>query len=118
MNHRPKLFRLADIFLLSAILLLTAGITAAILLPRRGGSAAVIRVDGEIVAALPLDRDTVYPVQSKWGSNTVTVKDGRVSVSDADCPDLVCVHTPALEKGSVGVIACLPHRLTVQVEDK
>ena len=43
------------------------------------------------------------------------IEDESIAVVDADCPDLVCVKTgKASKKGDV--IACLPHKLLIEVK--
>ena len=116
----PRAFRRADIFLLAALLLLT--VIGTVLFLRGNGSTgsdiyAVIYVDGEKLASLPLSEDTDYQVKTGRGSNLVCVRDRRVFVESADCPDKVCVHTPALTGETNGVIACLPHRVIIRLEE-
>ena len=82
------------------------------------GTTVVITIDGEIYKSLPLNEDTVIEVQSgetgEW-KNTVTVKDGKVIVSYANCPDGICEsHRPIRYKGES--IVCLPHKVVITVE--
>lgn len=76
--------------------------------------AAQIMINGEIVKVLPLDEDCEFTVECENGYNVVTVKNGTVCVSDADCPDKVCVSTGAISGGAIPIV-CLPHRLEVVV---
>ncbi|HHW68539.1 MAG: hypothetical protein PWP07_1746 [Epulopiscium sp.] len=49
------------------------------------------------------------------GFNTIRVEKGRISFIDADCPDLVCVHSGWLsEPGDIAV--CLPHKVSIHIE--
>lgn len=49
------------------------------------------------------------------GFNTIRVENGRIRFIDADCPDLVCVHSGWLsEPGAIAV--CLPHKLSIHIE--
>ena len=52
------------------------------------------------------------------GKNVVTVKDGSVSVTDADCRDKICVKSAPLKKdnAATSVIVCLPHKLIITLE--
>lgn len=77
-----------------------------------GGEEAVISVGGEEVYRIPLSEDRVIELEC---GNTVEIKDGRVRVSEADCPDLVCVGTGWIEDGSSAIV-CLPHKLSVTVD--
>ena len=59
------------------------------------GQTAVIRVDGEVYQRIDLRAVTIpydIEVQTDWGTNTVHVESDGVSVTYADCPDLLCVQ--------------------------
>lgn len=105
--------------------LLLAGILAAVFLalsvfgkkpPQDAGLRAVIQVKGETVHTMELDQDAQYTVAGEDGHyNTVVVADGTVAVSEADCPNQICVKTaPIRFPGEV--ISCLPHRLIISIE--
>ena len=49
------------------------------------------------------------------GSNTVSVERGRICISQADCPDQVCVHQGGVSDGATPIV-CLPHQLVIQIE--
>lgn len=76
----------------------------------RGEDAAVAEVysHGELVATLPLAIDREITVDEK---NTVTVKDGKVAVTWADCPDQYCVERGYCSGGAD--VVCLPNRLVI-----
>ena len=50
------------------------------------------------------------------GYNIVVIADGKVRVSEASCPDQVCVRTGPTDQ-TASPIACLPNRLVIQVID-
>ena len=78
------------------------------------GTRAIVKVDGQVILELDLSRDLEHWVGNDEGRNLIQVADGAVRVTQADCPDLVCVHTgPIREEGEV--IACLPHKLIVYI---
>lgn len=81
----------------------------------KSGTRAIIEQDGETVAELDLNKDTeLFLNDENGGSNTITVHNGQISVTKANCPDLVCVRTGAIsETGEV--IACLPHKLIITI---
>lgn len=81
----------------------------------KSGTSAIIEQDGETVAELDLNKDTeLFLNDGNGGSNTITVHNGQISVTEANCPDLVCVRTGAIsETGEV--IACLPHKLIITI---
>ena len=49
------------------------------------------------------------------GENVIRIEGETIAVIEADCPDLVCVHTGAASKKG-DVIACLPHKLLIEVK--
>ena len=78
---------------------------------------AVVRHQGQVVKTLPLTEDGSYTFSCPEGKNLIVVENGRVFVSSADCPGKECVMSAPLDKDdSLGVIACLPHGLTVTIE--
>ncbi len=81
----------------------------------KSGTSAIIEQNGETVAELDLNKDTeLFLNDGNGGSNTITVYNGQISVTEANCPDLVCVRTGAIsETGEV--IACLPHKLIITI---
>ncbi len=74
---------------------------------------AVITIDGEEYARLPLDTDTTVSLPT---DHIVMVKNGKISVVDAPCPDRICVQTSAAY--AVGqCITCLPERVVITVTE-
>lgn len=80
-----------------------------------GAGAAVIEQDGQEILRLPLQEDASVRISCEGGYNVVTVKSGRVAVTEADCRDQICVNQGEIS-GSFETIVCLPHRLSVHLE--
>ena len=80
-----------------------------------GGTSAEIWSDGVLYQMVDLSRNQTIVVESAYGSNTVIVRDGEISVAEATCPDGVCIaHGPARAGDP---IVCLPNRLVIQQAD-
>ena len=104
-----------DILLIAALLLAALAVWGLLRLTRSRGAEAVVTVDGETVATLPLTEDTVVNIGAGEGfSNVVEVSGGRVRVSDADCLDRLCVRMGWISRDGESVV-CLPHKLVVTV---
>ena len=105
-----------DILLVLVIISLALIAFLVFKLSAREGSEAVITVDGNTYATLPLSKNATLTVTlENGGENTVTVKGGEVFVTSADCPDKICVsHRPIKNVGET--IVCLPHKVVVTVE--
>lgn len=108
-----------DIILLSGILL-TALLAWLIPSFLNKGKPAVVRVyqDGNRIADYPLAEDltTAIPYGEEH-YNLLLIEGGKVSVSDADCPDQLCVKQRSISGNGESII-CLPHRLVVQIESE
>ena len=51
---------------------------------------------------------------SDGGYNIVEVEPGRIRVSEADCPDQVCVRQGWIATSAAPVV-CLPHGLVIEI---
>lgn len=99
------------IFLLAAVLVVCVLLSLWLLLP--GEDAAFVQVisEGELLYTLPLNVDTQIQVVSPYGTNVVTVRNGKVAVTQADCPDGYCMDRGWCSSGVQ--IVCLPNRLVL-----
>lgn len=105
----------ADMILIGALLLTGIVIACVLVLTARPAKTAVVRVDGNIIKELPLDVDTEYIVEgSGGGRNTLIVEGGSVRVSEADCPDGLCVHMGKINRSGQSII-CLPHKVVIEI---
>ena len=69
---------------------------------------AEITSKGELVKTVDLQIDQELTVD---GHNTVTVRDGKIAVTWADCPDHYCMKRGFCSGGTD--IVCLPNRLVI-----
>lgn len=81
---------------------------------------AVVRViqNGQEIASYPLseDRTVTIPYEDE-NYNLLFISSGEASVSDADCPDGLCVRARSISRNGESII-CLPHKLVIQIESK
>lgn len=85
-----------------------------------GGNIACVYSEGKLIKTIELDScdEQTFTVESSDGGyNIIEVKNGTVSITDADCPDKICVHTSPISDG-VQPIVCMPHKLVVRIESK
>jgi hypothetical protein len=74
---------------------------------------AVVTVDGEEFGRYSLNENGTFLLNG--GSNTLVVENGEAWVSEANCPDKVCMGMGKISRNGE-FIACLPNRLIVIVE--
>ena len=98
---------LLKLLLLALALYLVIGAT------RREGGTVVVRVDGAETERHALTADGVYPLNG--GSNILVIAEGQAWLSEANCPDLLCVRQGKIHYTGQSIV-CLPNRLTVTVE--
>lgn len=111
MSPRKKtLYR--DIGLIAFFLLLAAGLFLFLRAGRTDGARVVVRVDGQDVATYSLEQDGRYELNG--GSNILVIRNGEAWLTDANCPDKLCVRQGKI-RVTGQVITCLPNRLTVTV---
>ena len=66
-------------------------------------------------AACTLGEEQEIPiVQDGVTTNVLTIRDGRADMTEADCPDKLCVHQKAISKNHE-MIVCLPNKVVVEV---
>lgn len=98
-----------------AAVILIAGIAGSIFvlnLPKK--NAAEIRQDGRVIRTVSLAdaKDEVFELKYHGGKNIIEIKDGRIRVREADCPDQTCVRMGWLSSSALPVV-CLPHHLEI-----
>lgn len=82
----------------------------------RTGTTARVLQNGVELHRLSLDEDVQLTVTAPGGSsNTIAVRDGRICVLQATCPDQVCVDRGWVSDTAAPIV-CLPHGLVIEVE--
>ena len=100
------------IWILCGLLALCLGLSAVMLLPGEDAAFAEITSGGEKIRTVDLRIDQVFTVTApQGGHNVVTVKDGKIGVTEADCPDHYCMKRGFCAPGTD--IVCLPNKLVI-----
>lgn len=108
------MFKKADIFLL--LILLVLGMIATYLVSSADdlGTHVKISVAGEVYGTYSLDEDRTITIGKYKNYNKVVIKNGKVFMSDADCPNKICVkHSPINSTGEN--IVCLPNKVLIEI---
>lgn len=110
-----KLFTKKDAGLLAAVLLVAGAAALFFWFPGRAqGELVRITVDGRLYGEYELARDRQIRVEEGTHYNEVVIRDKKVYVTEADCPDKYCVMHHEIGK-SKETIVCLPHRMVVEI---
>lgn len=78
------------------------------------GNVAVVKIDGREIRRYPLNHDVTDTIKTDNGINTIEIRNGSLRVTEADCPDKLCVYQKAISRPGETVV-CLPHRLVIEV---
>jgi len=104
-----------DIIVLGVLLLI--GLAGYFILntAKQPGAFAEVRVDGESQLKLPLSAEGTYEIEGyNGGRNVLCIKDGTAQMTEADCPDGLCIHMGKISAAGQSII-CLPHRVVVEI---
>ena len=106
MNKKDILLILCILFLAIVLFFInSAGI--------KKGSYITVSVDGVVVDTFSLTEDMDKDILLEDGSyNHIRIKNGIASVTDADCPDKICVHQKGISKQGESII-CMPHKMII-----
>ena len=107
----------ADLVLIGALLLFALALWLRQTAERKNGGRAVVYVDGVYTASYPLSRDAEVRLPSPDGTsyNVLVIADGTADVTDAGCPDKICVQMHPIRYAGESII-CLPNRTVITIE--
>lgn len=75
------------------------------------GQTVTVTVDGTVKGSYSLSEDRTVTLDT---GNTFCIRDGRVSMESATCPDQYCVrHKEICADGET--IICLPHKVVIRI---
>lgn len=111
-----KRFGKADVILLSVIFFILILWVIFSFVFKKEGVSVVVTVEGKEYQTVPLSKDQEIEVK-KDGTviNRVSIHEGKVDMTEATCPDKLCVHQKPVSK-SGETIVCLPHEVVVEVK--
>ncbi|BBF41847.1 hypothetical protein lbkm_0527 [Lachnospiraceae bacterium KM106-2] len=108
-----------DIILITAILLIAVAGIVFYTVNKKSATPSdkvKITVDTQLYKEVSLNEDQVIEVKiDDEVKNIVEIKDNKVFMREADCPDQVCVHQKTIEKDGE-LIICLPNKVVVTIE--
>lgn len=78
----------------------------------------VVSVAGEQMQSYPLDQDLDLVLSGvNGGSNHLHIAGGQAWLSEASCPDKVCVHMGKISQAGQAII-CLPNQVVIEIVAK
>lgn len=119
MLTRIKKAHYSDILFLTVLALIGAALTIWIFGgSRQEGNWLDVRQEGKLLLSLALDQDTEKTITTDKGqSNSFYIKDGTVTMKEANCGDHTCIQTGSISCSGESIV-CLPHRLTLTIRNE
>ena len=81
------------------------------------GNFVQVEKNGKVVDTFSLDEDLEKQYDFDGETNTLVIKNGKASVTEANCPDGICVNHKSVSRSGESII-CLPHKFVVTVTDE
>lgn len=104
-----------DIILLLVILFIALGGLLIFRITQKSGDMVVVAVDGVVTQEYPLNKDLTVDIKGvNGGTNHLVIKDGYADVTEASCPDKICVKSRKINKTGESII-CLPNKVVVKI---
>lgn len=101
-----------DIVLICLIALAAFGVIGYHFLHKTEGARVLITVGGKKYGSYDLSKDQTIDIH---GTNTLKIKAGKAFMTEATCPDKLCVQHKPISKDGESII-CLPNRVVVTIE--
>jgi len=98
------------------LVVLLAGMVAAAFFPKRTAqTTAFVQIyqDGKLIKEVSLKDSETIRITGEY-HNTVVVDQGRVAVTESDCPGTDCVHSGWMEHAGRSIV-CLPNKVEVRI---
>lgn len=108
------MFQKADIVLGILLLALGFGILALLQSLSVPGYSVAVTVDGELQGVYDLSENRIVQIESANGHNTMEIRDGQVSMIEADCPNGDCMDFGSIRQTNQ-VVVCLPNKVVLTI---
>ena len=113
-SHKKNVPKRGDIFLIGGCLLAALVCCGLWLLLRQGGAEVIVEQNGRETARYALTEDRTVRIEGEGGYNLLVIQNGEAWLSEADCPNLLCVKTGRIRYAGQSIV-CLPHKLAVRI---
>lgn len=108
-------FKKGDFAAIGAVLLAAFLLAAGLWLRAGRADRVMLQVyrNGTLIKEISLEQDTTFTIEGEY-QNVITVQDGRVAITAADCPGNDCVHSGSISSAGQ-VLVCLPNRVELRL---
>lgn len=107
-------FRKTDLIAIAIVVVLAAAVLLAFM-PSSDTSPAQIAIyqDGELIKTLSINESQKFEISGKY-TNTVTIQDGKVAITQSNCPGSDCVACGWMANSGRSIV-CLPNGVEIRI---
>lgn len=107
-----------DLILIIFLLIMTSVVGVIIFFTKHEGKQVVVSVDGVVTDIYSIEDDGTYEIQGyDGGRNILVIADGVAYMSEASCPDHLCMGMGRISNVGQSII-CLPNRVIIEIRDE
>lgn len=103
----------------AGVLAVSALLCVIILNTHRNDKTAKIYQDGKLIYSIDIDKVSkpyTIRVDGRHGAyNIIEVRNGSIGITEASCPDKICINTGFISDGVIPV-CCMPNKLVIKIE--
>lgn len=103
-----------DIILTASILIVAVLVFFIIGLITKNGNYVEVKKNGEIIGKYSLAENRTVEIKDENGYNLLIIEDGKAFISEASCPDKLCVNQGKVSTNGKALV-CLPNKTVITV---
>lgn len=109
--------RRREVLLLAALILVILALFGVNwLAAQKKGALVEVSVEGKVVDTFPLNKNEDIVIRGyNGGTNHLIIKNGGAFISEASCPDKVCVRQGVIRERGQSIV-CLPNKMIVTIK--
>lgn len=74
-----------------------------------------IYINNKLYRSIPIDEDEDLKIEGEFGYNYIKIHDNGVEITEASCPDKVCVESGFISKPSERIV-CMPNKVVIKIK--
>ena len=113
-ERKKAALKRGDLYLIVGCLLAALVCCGLWLLLRKDGGTVIVEQNGRETARYALTEDRTVRIEGEGGYNLLVIQNGEAWLSEADCPNLLCVKAGKIRYAGQSIV-CLPHKLAVRI---
>lgn len=103
-----------DIVLIALLIAAALILSVVLFLNKTDGAKVTVKVNNELIGTYSLNEDMTLKIGDNNSYNILVIKDNTAKITEATCPDKLCVNQKAISYDSESII-CLPNKVVVEI---